>query len=49
VTRAPAGESDSDDNMADPVYIAETYLQLHRQRRSIWAFEVVLRPWGERW
>jgi NAD(P)-dependent dehydrogenase (short-subunit alcohol dehydrogenase family) len=38
-----------DDNMADPNRIAETYLQLHRQHRSTWAFEVVLRPWLERW
>jgi NAD(P)-dependent dehydrogenase (short-subunit alcohol dehydrogenase family) len=37
------------DNMADPDYIAETYLQLHRQHRSTWAFEVVLRPWVEKW
>ncbi len=28
-----------DDNMADPDCIAETYLQLHRQHRSTWAFE----------
>jgi NAD(P)-dependent dehydrogenase (short-subunit alcohol dehydrogenase family) len=39
----------ADDNMADPDAIAETYLQLHRQPRSTWAFEVVLRPWVERW
>jgi NAD(P)-dependent dehydrogenase (short-subunit alcohol dehydrogenase family) len=38
-----------DDNMADPDYIAATYLQLHRQHRSTWAFEVVLRPWVEKW
>jgi len=38
-----------DDNMADPDRIADTYLQLHRQHRSTWAFEVVLRPWVERW
>jgi len=38
-----------DDNMADPERIAETYLQLHRQHRSTWAFEVVLRPWLEKW
>jgi NAD(P)-dependent dehydrogenase (short-subunit alcohol dehydrogenase family) len=38
-----------DDNMADPDRIAEIYLQLHRQHRSTWAFEVVLRPWVERW
>ena len=38
-----------DDNMADPDHIAEMYLQLHRQHRSTWAFEVVLRPWLEKW
>ena len=38
-----------DDNMADPDCIAEAYLQLHRQHRSTWAFEVVLRPWVEKW
>ena len=39
----------TDDNMADPDHIAETYLQLHRQHRSTWTFEVVLRPWVENW
>ncbi len=43
-----AGET-VDDNMADPNFIAETYLQLHRQHRSTWAFEVILRPWTENW
>jgi NAD(P)-dependent dehydrogenase (short-subunit alcohol dehydrogenase family) len=38
-----------DDNMADPVHIAKTYPQLHQQHRSTWAFEVVLRPWAEKW
>lgn len=38
-----------DDNMADPDFIAEAYLQLHRQHRSTWAFEMVLRPWVETW
>lgn len=38
-----------DDNMADPDRIAETYWQLHRQHRSTWAFEIVLRPWVEKW
>ncbi len=38
-----------DDNMADPDHIAQMYLQLHRQHRSTWAFEVVLRPWVEKW
>jgi NAD(P)-dependent dehydrogenase (short-subunit alcohol dehydrogenase family) len=39
----------TDDNMADPDDIASTYLQLHRQHRSTWAYEVVLRPWVENW
>jgi NAD(P)-dependent dehydrogenase (short-subunit alcohol dehydrogenase family) len=38
-----------DDNMANPDHIAEAYFQLHRQHRSTWAFEVVLRPWVEKW
>jgi NAD(P)-dependent dehydrogenase (short-subunit alcohol dehydrogenase family) len=38
-----------DDNMVDPDRVAETYLHLHRQHRSTWTFEVVLRPWVERW
>ena len=38
-----------DDNLADPDRIAETYLQLYRQHRSTWAFEVALRPWMENW
>jgi hypothetical protein len=43
-----AGQS-KEDNMLDPAHIAETYLHLHRQHRSTWAFEVVLRPWVEKW
>mgnify|MGYP002760099247 CR=1 FL=1 len=35
--------------LPDPDRIAEVYLQLHRQHRSTWAFEVVLRPWSEKW
>mgnify|MGYP001446468413 CR=1 FL=1 len=38
-----------DDNLVDPDHVAETYLQLHRQHRSTWAFEIVLRPWLEKW
>ncbi len=37
------------DNLADPDNLAEVYLQIHRQHRSTWAFEVVLRPWSEKW
>ena len=43
-----AGEA-VDDNLAHPDRIAELYWQLHRQHRSTWAFEVVLRPWKENW
>ena len=43
-----AGEA-SDDNMADPARIAETYLHLHRQHRSTWTFEAIMRPWVENW
>lgn len=43
-----AGTTEND-NMADPNRIAETYLQLHQQHRSTWAFEVILRPWLENW
>jgi NAD(P)-dependent dehydrogenase (short-subunit alcohol dehydrogenase family) len=38
-----------EDNMADPDRIADTYLHLHRQHRSTWTHEVVLRPWVEKW
>ena len=49
ITEADPAGTTVDDNMADPDRIAETYLQLHRQHRSTWTFEVVLRPWSERW
>jgi NAD(P)-dependent dehydrogenase (short-subunit alcohol dehydrogenase family) len=38
-----------EDNMLDPADIARSYLHLHRQPRSAWTFEVVLRPWVEQW
>ena len=38
-----------DDNLADPDRIADVYFQLHKQHRSTWAFEVILRPWTENW
>ena len=37
------------DNLADPARIAEMYLHLHRQHRSTWTFETVMRPWLENW
>jgi NAD(P)-dependent dehydrogenase (short-subunit alcohol dehydrogenase family) len=39
----------NDDNMADPDHIADLYLQIHRQHKSTWTFEVILRPWTENW
>ncbi|MFP6781825.1 MAG: SDR family oxidoreductase [Gammaproteobacteria bacterium] len=43
-----AGTTEND-NMADPARIAEMYLHLHRQHRSTWTFETVMRPWLENW
>ena len=36
-----------EDRMLDPDAIAETYLQLVRQPRSAWSWEMELRPWTE--
>jgi NAD(P)-dependent dehydrogenase (short-subunit alcohol dehydrogenase family) len=43
----PRGNEKGPDALLDPDAIAETYLQLHRQRRSAWAWEIELRPWVE--
>jgi hypothetical protein len=40
--------ADKPDSMLDPDAIAQTYLDLLRQHRSAWAWEVELRPWVER-
>ncbi len=37
-----------EDGMLDPDAIAETYLNIHRQHRSAWTWEVELRPWVEK-
>jgi NAD(P)-dependent dehydrogenase (short-subunit alcohol dehydrogenase family) len=39
---------DKPDSMLDPDAIAASYLQLIRQPRSAWAWEIELRPWLER-
>jgi NAD(P)-dependent dehydrogenase (short-subunit alcohol dehydrogenase family) len=44
-----AAGADRNDNQADPDRIAELYLFLHRQHRSTWTCEVVVRPWVEKW
>jgi NAD(P)-dependent dehydrogenase (short-subunit alcohol dehydrogenase family) len=43
----PRGNERGPDGLLEPDAIAETYLQLHRQHRSAWAWEVELRPWVE--
>jgi NAD(P)-dependent dehydrogenase (short-subunit alcohol dehydrogenase family) len=35
------------DRWLDPDAIAQTYLNIHRQHRSAWTWEVELRPWVE--
>jgi NAD(P)-dependent dehydrogenase (short-subunit alcohol dehydrogenase family) len=45
--RDPRGER-GEDGFLDPDAIAETYLQIHRQHRSAWTWEVELRPWVEK-
>jgi len=39
---------DKADSMLDPDAIAQSYLDLLRQHRSAWAWEIELRPWVER-
>jgi NAD(P)-dependent dehydrogenase (short-subunit alcohol dehydrogenase family) len=40
--------ADKPDSMLDPDAIAQTYMDLLRQPRSAWAWEVELRPWVEK-
>lgn len=42
-----ASRPDHDDNTLHPDAIAQTYLDVLRQPRSAWSFEVELRPWAE--
>jgi NAD(P)-dependent dehydrogenase (short-subunit alcohol dehydrogenase family) len=49
IKSARRGEpADAPDSMLDPDAIAATYLQLIRQPRSAWTFEIELRPWVEK-
>ncbi len=43
----PRAEGRGPDALLDPDAIAQAYLQLHRQHRSAWAWEIELRPWVE--
>jgi NAD(P)-dependent dehydrogenase (short-subunit alcohol dehydrogenase family) len=43
----PRGSQRGADGLLEPDAIAETYLNIHRQHRSAWTWEVELRPWVE--
>jgi NAD(P)-dependent dehydrogenase (short-subunit alcohol dehydrogenase family) len=43
----PERHDDGTDTMLDPDAIADTYMHLHRQHRSSWAWEIEVRPWKE--
>jgi NAD(P)-dependent dehydrogenase (short-subunit alcohol dehydrogenase family) len=43
----PRANEKGPDALLDPDAIADTYLSLHRQPRSAWAWEIELRPWVE--
>lgn len=40
--------ADAPDSLLDPDGIAETYLAILKQPRSVWSWEVEVRPWVER-
>lgn len=44
----PVDAASGNDERLDPDAIAESYMQLHRQHRSAWTWEIELRPWVER-
>ena len=44
---SPQRTANQPDSLLDPNAIAESYLALHRQQRSAWAWEIELRPWVE--
>ena len=45
----PAGApNDGQDVLLDPDAIAATYVHLLAQPRSVWSWEIEVRPWGER-
>jgi NAD(P)-dependent dehydrogenase (short-subunit alcohol dehydrogenase family) len=49
IRSARRGEpADAPDSLLDPDAIAATYLQVIRQPRSVWAWEIELRPWVEK-
>lgn len=38
-----------DDAILNPAHIAESYVMLHKQKRTAWTHELDLRPWKEKW
>lgn len=44
----PRAANRGDDGMLHPDAIAQSYLNVHRQHRSAWTWEVELRPWVEK-
>ena len=45
--KASTTEDNGNDDRLDPDEIARTYIEFHRQHRSVWAWEIELRPWVE--
>jgi NAD(P)-dependent dehydrogenase (short-subunit alcohol dehydrogenase family) len=43
----PRANERGPDGLLDPDAIAQTYLHVHRQKRSAWTAEIELRPWVE--
>ena len=43
----PRETEHGDDGMLKPDAVARAYLELHRQHRSAWSWEIELRPWRE--
>lgn len=48
-TRPVAAPDQPDDYFAKPEAIAEEFYHLAHQDRSTWAFDIVVRPFGEKW
>lgn len=46
-THGTTSDKSGSDKWLDPDAIAESYLQIHRQHRSAWTWEIELRPWVE--
>ncbi len=47
IRSAARGRIDENDSFLDPDAIAQSYLDIHRQHRSAWTWEIELRPWVE--